>query len=94
MRPPEFWNHRHGRDAAPMMRALLSPISWIYGWAAARRILAPNMVGPAVKDLLSDPDKLAEQKRLAYEFALSRDAVLDYVWDSLGPILPPTGRRA
>ena len=38
MRPPEFWNHRHGRDAAPMMRALLSPISWIYGWAAARRI--------------------------------------------------------
>ena len=38
MRPPEFWNHREGRDAAPMIRALLSPISWIYGWAAARRL--------------------------------------------------------
>ena len=38
MRPPEFWNHREGRDAAPIIRALLSPISWIYGWAAARRI--------------------------------------------------------
>ena len=38
MRPPEFWNHRDGREAAPMIRALLSPLSWIYGWAAARRI--------------------------------------------------------
>ena len=38
MRAPEFWNHREGRDAAPMIRALLAPISWIYGWAAARRI--------------------------------------------------------
>ncbi len=37
MRPPEFWNHRHGRDAAPMIRTLLSPFAWIYGWAAARR---------------------------------------------------------
>jgi len=38
MRAPEFWNHREGRDAAPMIRTLLSPISWVYGWAAARRI--------------------------------------------------------
>ena len=38
MRPPEFWNHRHGRDAAPMIRALLKPFSWIYARAAARRI--------------------------------------------------------
>ena len=38
MRPPEFWNHRHGRDAAPMIRTILSPLSWIYGWATARRI--------------------------------------------------------
>ena len=38
MRPPEFWNHREGRDAAPMIRTLLAPISWIYGWAAARRL--------------------------------------------------------
>jgi len=38
MRAPEFWNHREGRDAAPMIRTLFSPISWVYGWAAARRI--------------------------------------------------------
>ncbi len=38
MRPPEFWHHKDGRDSAPMIRLLLSPIAWIYGWAAARRI--------------------------------------------------------
>ncbi|NNE57128.1 MAG: tetraacyldisaccharide 4'-kinase [Hellea sp.] len=38
MRPPEFWNHKYGRDSAPMIRILLSPFAWIYGWAAARRI--------------------------------------------------------
>ena len=38
MRPPEFWNHREGRDAAPMIRTLLRPLGWIYGWATARRI--------------------------------------------------------
>ena len=64
----------------------------MFAFDAARRILAPNMVGPAVKDLLSDSDTLAKQQSLAYEFALSRDAVLDYVWDSLSPILPSTGR--
>ncbi len=30
MRPPEFWNTRHGRAAAPVTRALLTPISWVY----------------------------------------------------------------
>ncbi len=38
MRPPEFWNFRKGRDAAPMLRTLLTPFSWITAWAAARRI--------------------------------------------------------
>lgn len=38
MRPPEFWNVRDGRDSAPMIRLLLTPFSWVYGWAAARRI--------------------------------------------------------
>ena len=37
MRPPEFWNHRYGRDAAPMIRTLLSPIAWIYAKAVRRR---------------------------------------------------------
>ncbi len=38
MRPPEFWNHRHGRDAAPIIRAALKPLAWIYARAAARRL--------------------------------------------------------
>jgi len=48
MRPPEFWNHRDGRDSAPMIRLLLSPISWIYGWAAARRIETTESYDPGV----------------------------------------------
>lgn len=39
MRPPEFWNaEASGRDAALMLRALLTPVSWAYAWAAQRRI--------------------------------------------------------
>ncbi len=38
MRPPEFWNYKHGRDAAPMLRLLLTPFSWITAWMTARRI--------------------------------------------------------
>jgi len=37
MRPPDFWNHRHGRDAAPVIRTLLSPLSWLYTRAVRRR---------------------------------------------------------
>jgi len=37
MRPPEFWNYKDGRDAAPMLRLLLTPLSWVTAWAAARR---------------------------------------------------------
>ncbi|MEE9273530.1 MAG: tetraacyldisaccharide 4'-kinase [Robiginitomaculum sp.] len=38
MRAPEFWNHRHGRDAAPVLRALLSPLGKIYAYFTAKRI--------------------------------------------------------
>lgn len=38
MRAPEFWSGRaEGRDAAPMLRALLTPMSWLYAAAAAAR---------------------------------------------------------
>lgn len=37
MRPPEFWRHDAvGRDKVPVLRALLTPVSWAYAWAAAR----------------------------------------------------------
>lgn len=38
MRAPEFWNaDASGRGAAPMLRALLTPLSWVYAEAAAQR---------------------------------------------------------
>lgn len=41
MRPPDFWRADvGGRDAAPMLRALLAPVAWAYAWAAANRIRA------------------------------------------------------
>lgn len=41
MRPPEFWRHdAQGRDRVPVLRALLTPLSWAYAWAAARRFRA------------------------------------------------------
>ena len=55
---------------------------------AAQRILSPNMVGDAVSELFSNPEKLARQQRLAWDYAQSRNAVLDFVWDKLTPILP------
>ncbi|MEP3892091.1 MAG: 3-deoxy-D-manno-octulosonic acid transferase [Hellea sp.] len=57
---------------------------------AAQRILSPIMVGQAVSELFSDPDKLAQQQRRAYDYAQSRNAVLDFVWDKLTPVLPDT----
>lgn len=38
MRAPEFWRaDAEGRDRAPMLRALLTPLSWAYAAAAAHR---------------------------------------------------------
>jgi tetraacyldisaccharide 4'-kinase len=38
MRAPAFWTIRHGRDAAHMLRLLLSPLGWLYGASVARRL--------------------------------------------------------
>ncbi len=43
MRPPEFWKAKddvESRDAAIVLRALLTPVSWAYAAAAAHRIRA------------------------------------------------------
>ena len=55
---------------------------------AAQRILSPTMVGDAVSDLFSNPESLTRQQRLAFDYAQSRNAVLDFVWDKLSPVLP------
>jgi len=50
MRAPSFWNHKHGRDAAPSIRAALTPLGWLYARATARRIATtvPQDVGVPV----------------------------------------------
>lgn len=44
MRPPAFWTVREGREAAPVLRALLTPLSWAYAAATARRIATARPV--------------------------------------------------
>lgn len=51
MRPPEFWRaDASGRDAALALRALLTPLSWIYAGVTANRMrtTAPRHVGVPV----------------------------------------------
>ena len=55
---------------------------------AAQRILSPKMVGAAVNALFTDPDALARQQKLAFDYAQSRNAVLEFVWEKLEPVLP------
>lgn len=39
MRPPEFWRaDATGRDAVPLLRAVLTPVSWAYAAVAAHRV--------------------------------------------------------
>ena len=46
MRAPAFWVVREGRDSAPILRLLLTPLGWLYGASVARRIAtaAPLML--------------------------------------------------
>jgi len=41
-----------------------------------------------VSNLFSNPEALARKKRLAFDYAKSRNTVLDVVWDKLSPVLP------
>jgi len=55
---------------------------------AAQRILSPTMIGQSVSELFSDKEALTRQQGLAFDYAQSREAVLDYVWGKLATILP------
>lgn len=48
MRAPDFWNHKHGRKAAPFIRTVLTPIGWIYGKVTARRIATTEAYDPGI----------------------------------------------
>ena len=43
MRPPEFWRGRRASWPAPMLELLLTPASWLYAAAAARRQQKPGL---------------------------------------------------
>ncbi len=48
MQAPDFWNHKYGREAAPFIRTVLSPIGWVYGKATARRIATTEPYDPKI----------------------------------------------
>lgn len=48
MRAPEFWNHKYGREAAPFIRTVLSPLGWIYSQVTARRIASTTPYDPKI----------------------------------------------
>jgi len=51
MRAPAFWNHKHGTLAAPLTRALLSPLSWLVilaGRARQRRVIPTHVPVPVI----------------------------------------------
>ncbi len=52
-----------------------------------KRILSPDELAPAVLKYLADPKARKAKANAALDFAQSRDAVLDYVWEHLHPLL-------
>tara|TARA_R110002096_G_scaffold34412_1_gene98278 strand:+ start:1285 stop:2295 length:1011 start_codon:yes stop_codon:yes gene_type:complete len=48
MREPAFWRVDAGRGSGSLVRALLTPLSWIYGWATARRIRKTEPLDPGI----------------------------------------------
>ena len=47
-RAPEFWNHKSGREAAPVLRTLLTPPGWLYGHMTAKRIRTTTPYDPGI----------------------------------------------
>ncbi len=55
---------------------------------AAQRVLSPEPIGDMIAEMFSNPDKLARYQKRASDYADSRNALLDYVWDQLEPLMP------
>lgn len=60
---------------------------------AAARVLSPDMIAPSVSQLFKDKTELKKRQKQALAFAQSRDAVLDYVWERLSPLVPQPSSR-
>ncbi|WP_417492487.1 tetraacyldisaccharide 4'-kinase [Maricaulis sp.] len=48
MREPAFWRTDGRRGSGSLVRALLTPLSWIYRWATARRIRNTQPLDPGI----------------------------------------------
>ena len=48
MKPPEFWYQKEGRESATLLRTLLTPFSWIYAHATAKRIRTTTPFDPLI----------------------------------------------
>jgi len=59
----------------------------MFAFDAAQRILNPKMIGSVISNLLDDTDTLKSYQARAQDFAYGRDAVLDYVWNTLQPLI-------
>jgi len=59
----------------------------MFAFDAAQRILNPKMIGSVISNLLDDTDTLKSYQARAQDFAHGRDAVLDYVWNTLQPLI-------
>ena len=74
--------------------SFLDSYTAMFAFNAVQRILASDLrekvdtLDNMISNLFSDTEALARQQRLAFDFAQSRNAVLDVVWDKLAPVLP------
>ncbi len=55
---------------------------------AAQRILDPQIIGNTVTEILADKTRLKELQATAKTYATGRDAVLDFIWKELTPLIP------
>jgi len=55
---------------------------------AAQRLLNPNDIGTTISGILADKTRLQELQSTAKTYATGRDAVLDYIWERLSPLVP------
>lgn len=60
----------------------------MFTFGAAKRVLTPKDIGPLLIELFSDTEMLRDLRDNAKTYASSRDAVLDYVWKELEPLVP------
>lgn len=60
----------------------------LFRFDGATRILSEDELAPSVLKFLQDPKACKTQAHAALQYTKSRDAVLDYVWEQLAPLLP------